>query len=144
MPITIKVVSLNPANGKLYWNITLWDKDCQWLAAVIYVITQERVFFRLKSVDMQSLLMNMKLSVLVHRVPVIHPEVEILKLVGLYVSKNSDVCEQGVISDLVEEIHFNEIKRLDHLKSIIVSFPILDCPKFQEILCLRQIRNLNT
>jgi hypothetical protein len=44
----------------------------------------------------------------------------------------------------VEEIHFNEIKSLDLLKSIIGSFPILDCPKFQLILCLRQIHNLNT
>jgi hypothetical protein len=69
--------------------------------------------------------MNIKLSVLVDGVPVIHPEVEILKLVGFYLSKNSDVCEQGVISDLVEEIHFNEIKSLDHLKSIIDSFPIV-------------------
>ena len=67
---------------------------------------------------------NINLSVLVHGIPVIHPEVEILKLVGLYLSKNSDVCGPGVISDIVEEIHFNEIKSLDLLKSIIDSFPI--------------------
>jgi hypothetical protein len=34
--------------------------------------------------------MNINLSVLVHGMPVIHPEVEILKLVGLYLSKNSE------------------------------------------------------
>jgi hypothetical protein len=130
--------------ANMYDMKSLMDPICSYISENFYAITQERAFFRLKHVDIKSLLMNMNLSVLVHGVPVIHPEVEILKLVGFYLSKNTDVCEQGVISDLVEEIHFNEIKSLDHLKSIIDSFPILDCPKFQEILCLRQIRNLNT
>jgi len=123
---------------------SLMDPICNHISENFYAITQERAFFQLKPVDIKSLLMNINLSVLVHGIPVIHPEVEILKLVGLYLSKNSDVCGPGVISDIVEEIHFNEIKSLDLLKSIIGSFPILDCSKFQLILCLRQIHNLNT
>jgi len=123
---------------------SLMDPICNRISENFYAITQERAFFQLKPVDIKSLLMNINLSVIVHGIPVIHPEVEILKFVGLYLSKNSDVCGPGVISDIVEEIHFNEIKNPDHLKSIIDSFPIFDCPKFQEILCLRHIHNLNT
>ena len=130
--------------ANMYDMKSLMDPICNRISENFYTITQERAFFQLKPVDIKSLLMNINLSVLVHGIPVIHPEVEILKLVGLYLSKNSDVCGPGVISDIVEEIHFNEIKHPDHLKSIIDSFPILDCHKFQEIVCLQQIRNLNT
>jgi hypothetical protein len=91
---------------------SLMDPICNRISENFYAITQERAFFRLKPVDIKSLLMNTNLSVLVHGIPVIHPEVEILKLVGLYLSQNKYVCEPSVISDLMVEIHFNEIKSL--------------------------------
>ena len=78
--------------ANLYDMKSLMDPICNRISENFYAITQERAFFQLKPVDIKSLLMNINLSVLVHGIPVIHPEVEILKLVGLYLSKNSDIC----------------------------------------------------
>jgi hypothetical protein len=91
----------------------LMDPICNRISENFYTITQERAFFHLKPVDIKSLLMNINLSVLVHGIPVIHPEVEILKLVGLYLSKKCTSTDKFIfISNDFMSTGFNWKKAL--------------------------------
>lgn len=74
------------------------------------------------------------MSVFEHGVPVINPEIDLLKFISLYLDKTKIKIDKSVVSNLLEEICFDEIKDYNDLKAVLDVYPCLDCPKMQAII----------
>lgn len=115
----------------------LLNSICIFISKYFYKLKQNGAFWELSVGDFKMLLKNVNFNVLEHNVPVENPELEILKLVGMYLSIIS-VQERDfrntVVSELVQEVHFEEISNTDDVISTVDLFPILDCKEVHDIM----------
>lgn len=115
----------------------LLNSICIFISKYFYKLKQNGAFWELPVSDFKILLKNVNFNVLDHNVPVENPELEILKLVGMYLSIIS-VQERDfrntVVSELVQEVHFEEISNIDDMISTVDLFPILDCKEVHDIM----------
>lgn len=115
----------------------LLNSICIFISKYFYKLKQNGAFWELSVGDFKMLLKNVNFNVLDHNVPVENPELEILKLVGMYLSIIS-VQERDfrntVVSELVQEVHFEEISNTDDVISTVDVFPILDCKEVHDII----------
>lgn len=132
--ITIEnVLSLIPFANQ-FDLITLMNEICRFVSDHFKSVLDDTSFFELDLNDIIAMLKNVNLSVFEHGVPVINPEIDLLKFIGLYLDKTKIKIDKSVVSNLLEEIRFDEIKDYNDLKVVLDVYPCLDCPKMQAII----------
>lgn len=130
------VVSLIPFTNQFDLN-TLMNEICRFVSDHFKSVPDDASFFELDLNDLIAMLKNVNLSVFEHGVPVVNPEIDFLKFIGLYLDKTKNKIDKSVVSNLLEEIRFDEIKDYNDLKAVLDVYSCLDCPKMQDIIRVR-------
>ena len=130
------VVSLIPFTNQFDLN-TLMNEICRFVSDHFKSVLDDASFFELDLNDLIAMLKNVNLSVFEHGVPVVNPEIDFLKFIGLYLDKTKNKIDKSVVSNLLEEIRFDEIKEYNDLKAVLDVYSCLDCLKMQDIIRVR-------
>lgn len=115
----------------------LHNSICTLMSEKFHELCKSGAFFKLGADDFKTLVKDVNFSVFDHERPVQNPELDILKLVGMYLSIASVTQENysnSLVSALVKEIHFEDIPSLEDLNSVLDLYPMLDCSEIREVM----------
>ncbi|XP_052069867.1 kelch-like protein 31 [Mytilus californianus] len=115
----------------------LLDAVCSFISKDFKDLSKSGAFWKLSTDDFKTVLHSDHLTVFEHGIPVENPELEILKLVGVYLSITSvshKDFKASTVLELLGEIRFRDINNLDDLKSVVDLYPILNCHLLQNAI----------
>lgn len=115
----------------------LLDAVCSFISKDFKDLINNGAFLKLSKDDFKTVLHNDNLTVFDHNVPVENPELEILKLVGMYLSITSVShfdFKASTVPELLGEIRFSDIHNPEDLKSVADLYPILNCDLIQNAI----------
>lgn len=115
----------------------LLDAVCSYISKHFKDLIKSGAFLKLSADDFKTVLQNDYLTVFDHDVPVENPELEILKLVGVYLSITSvshKDFKASTVPELLGEIRFSDINNPEDLQSVVDLYPILNCDLLQNAI----------